>query len=57
MVIDEGKEVNKELALKIQLSVCVFLCLMSPYWVAWTKFFMVAVLNDLVKKLLAVLLF
>lgn len=26
MVIDEGKEVNKELALKIQLSVCVFLC-------------------------------
>lgn len=25
MVIDEGKEVNKELTLKIQLSVCVFL--------------------------------
>lgn len=24
MVIDEGKEVNKELTLKIQLSVCIF---------------------------------
>lgn len=31
MVIDEGKEVNKELTLKILLSVCVFLRLMSHY--------------------------
>lgn len=59
MVIDEGKEVNKELTLKIQLSICVciFKCLWNHYWIAQTKFFMVTILNELVIKSLDVLIF